>query len=153
MFCHDCCLIGLELCLLRKNPFNEANDPKFGKRRRLGVYLGAPNAAAYAPQGSFINALEHSPDDLANLLRQLDADEDAYKSYFAWRLGDDDSTPGHFTDVISNSLMGQHMDGFEWVCKLCKLYHLHYDWETAQRDSLFASSNSVDDIQRQHLHA
>ena len=131
----------------------EENDPKLCKRRRLGIYLGAPNAAAYAPPGSFINAVEHSPDDLANLLRQLDADEDAYKSYFAWRLGDDDSISAHFNDVMSNSLMGQHGDGFEWVCKLCKLYHMHYDWETAQRDSLFPSSNPVDDIRRQHLQA
>lgn len=102
--------------------------------RRVPIYLGAPNAAAYAPPGSFINALEYSPRQLARLIRQLDSDEQAYDSYFAWQLGHEDPILPHFSHVLGDNLLyGKRRDGMEWVCKLCQLYHKFYDWPKEPR--------------------
>ena len=51
------------------------------------VYLGAPNIDELAPgDHCFINALDFgSPRELAEHLRYLDSDEDAYQAYFAWK--------------------------------------------------------------------
>lgn len=51
------------------------------------VYLGAPNAAAFAPaEGCFIDASEFaSPAALAGRLRELAADEAAYRELLAWK--------------------------------------------------------------------
>lgn len=43
---------------------------------------------------------------------------------FGWRW----KHSSHFDAALRNSLMGQHGDGFEWVCKVCKLYHMLYGW-------------------------
>ena len=93
------------------------------------MYLGAPNAVTYAPQESFINVLEHSPAELADLLRHLDADNAAYQSYFDWRTSDDNITLPYFNGILGErSLGGYRGDGMDWVCKLCMLYHKHHDW-------------------------
>lgn len=51
------------------------------------VYLGAPNAAAFAPgEGCFVDARAFpSPAALAAHLRALAADEDAYRALLAWK--------------------------------------------------------------------
>jgi hypothetical protein len=53
------------------------------------VYRGAPNVAEFAPgANSFINAADFSDaKDLAAYLNHLDADDAAYRRYFAWRDG------------------------------------------------------------------
>lgn len=98
--------------------------------RRLPLYLGAPNAAAFAPPGSFISVLEHSPRQLARLLRHLSADEEAYAAYFEWRGGE--SQGGwvrHFNKAMHEHVaFGPRGDGLDWVCKLCKVQHKYYDW-------------------------
>ena len=98
--------------------------------RRVPVYWGAPNAASYAPPNSFINALEYSPQHLAALLQHLDTDQDAYDSYFSWKLGTNDSILPYFSHLLGdNYIFGRRGDGMDWVCKICKLYHMYYDWD------------------------
>ena len=97
--------------------------------RALPVYLGAPNAAAYAPQDSFIDVLEYSPAELAELLRHLETDDAAYQRYFDWRTSDDNEILTYFSSILGErTLDGHQEDGMDWVCKLCMLYHKHYDW-------------------------
>ena len=100
-------------------------------RRRLPLYLGAPNAATFAPPGSFINVLEHSPRQLARLLRHLAADEEAYGAYFEWRGGGERQGDWvrHFNRAMHEHVtFGSRGDGLDWVCKLCKVQHKYYDW-------------------------
>ena len=101
-----------------------------GLRRRLPVYLGAPNAATFAPPNSFINALEHTPRQLARLLRHLSADEEAYGAYFEWRGGEKQGDwVRHFTRAMHEHVaFGPRGDGLDWVCQLCKVHHKYYDW-------------------------
>jgi len=50
------------------------------------VYLGAPNAAAFVPDGCYIDAASFgSPAELAAYLRHLIETPQAYQAYFAWR--------------------------------------------------------------------
>lgn len=50
------------------------------------VYLGAPNAAEFVPEHSFIDAASFAtPAELAAYLRQLIETPEAYEAYFAWR--------------------------------------------------------------------
>ncbi|NUS21545.1 MAG: alpha-1,3-fucosyltransferase [Mesorhizobium sp.] len=50
------------------------------------VYLGAPNAAAFVPDNSFIDAASFStPAELAAYLRHLIETPQAYAAYLAWR--------------------------------------------------------------------
>lgn len=52
----------------------------------IPVYRGAPNAAEYAPEHSFIDAEAHGgPQGLAAYLRHLIATPAEYEAYFAWR--------------------------------------------------------------------
>lgn len=52
----------------------------------LPVYRGAPNAAEFAPEHSFIDAEAHGgPAGLAAYLRHLLTTPEAYWAYFAWR--------------------------------------------------------------------
>ncbi|EIE21814.1 hypothetical protein COCSUDRAFT_53864, partial [Coccomyxa subellipsoidea C-169] len=107
---------------------------------RVPVYLGAPNAGAYAPPGSFVNALEYSPRQLARLLRHLDSDDRAYNSYFSWQLGYDDPILPHFSHVLGDNLLyGRRRDGMEWVCKLCQLFHKYYDWPKERSSNVTVS--------------
>lgn len=50
------------------------------------VYYGAPNVETYAPgDNSFIDASKHTPRQLADLLRELAADEGEWSKYLEWR--------------------------------------------------------------------
>ena len=50
------------------------------------VYRGAPDAAEFAPEHSYIDAEAHGgPRGLANYLRHLLQTPDEYEAYFAWR--------------------------------------------------------------------
>ena len=49
------------------------------------VVLGGAHYSRIAPPHSYINALEHTPKELADLLHQLDADDEAYTKYFEWK--------------------------------------------------------------------
>ena len=94
------------------------------------MYLGAPNAGNYAPPGSFINALEHTPQQLARLLRRLDADEAAYRAYFGWREADGGNLTAHFGRALAEHVFfGERGDGMGWVCQLCRAQHRWYDWQ------------------------
>jgi hypothetical protein len=98
--------------------------------RRIPIYLGAPNAAAYAPPGSFVNALEYTPKQLAQLIKQLDADDEAYNAYFGWWIGGKDGLLQRFSHLLGDNLLfGPKREGLEWVCRLCQLYHKYYDWQ------------------------
>ena len=96
--------------------------------RRLPIYLGAPNAAAYAPPKSFINVLEHSPTQLVELLKHLDSNDASYQKYFDWRLSEDETLLPYFSAIPGATVKGYRGDGMDWVCKLCVLYHEYYDW-------------------------
>jgi hypothetical protein len=98
-------------------------------RRRLPVYLGAPNAGNYAPPGSFINALAHTPAQLAELLRRMDADEAAYNAYFVWQEKGRVNLTAHFGRALEEHVFfGERGDGMGWVCRLCRAQHRWYDW-------------------------
>ena len=97
----------------------------------LPVYLGAPNAADYAPPHSFINALEYTPKELATLIRELDGDEDMFNSYFEWRRGTD-SIKDEFMKLASNGYCGSTNDGLKTVCRVCHFHHKHHDWVALQ---------------------
>jgi hypothetical protein len=50
------------------------------------VYLGAPNAAEFVPDGSYIDAASYrTPAELAAYLRHLAETPGDYQAYFAWR--------------------------------------------------------------------
>ncbi len=51
------------------------------------IYLGAPNVEDFAPgHRCFINLAEFpDPRELANYLKALAEDVEAYRSYFAWK--------------------------------------------------------------------
>jgi hypothetical protein len=65
------------------------------------VYRGAPNVAEFVPgPHSYIDANDFAgPAELAAYLRQLAADEDAYRAYFAWRENPDP----RFLDAMERS--------------------------------------------------
>jgi hypothetical protein len=54
-------------------------------RNVVPVVLGGANYTALAPSHSFINALDFTPRELANYLKQLDADDRLYAEYFWWK--------------------------------------------------------------------
>ena len=93
----------------------------------LPIYLGAPNAADFAPPHSFINALEYTPLQLATLIRELEVDEQKYKSYFEWRRGKD-SINEAFVELAANGYCGSRNDGLKTVCRICHTYHKFFDW-------------------------
>ena len=93
----------------------------------LPIYLGAPNAADYAPPNSFINALEYTPKDLAALITELDGDEEMYNSYFDWRRGTD-SISDEFMKLALNGYCGSQNDGLKTICRICHFHHKHHDW-------------------------
>ncbi|MBB5754887.1 glycosyltransferase family 10 fucosyltransferase [Prosthecomicrobium pneumaticum] len=62
------------------------------------IYLGAPNAPAFAPEGSYIDAGRFA--DMAALaahLRRLTAEREAYEAHFRWR---DRPLPAALTSMI-----------------------------------------------------
>ncbi len=63
------------------------------------VYRGAPNVMDYAPGNDcFINAWNfRSPRELADYLRYLDEDDEAYQRYFLWR---NQPLNPHFEDIL-----------------------------------------------------
>ena len=90
------------------------------------MYLGAPNAGAYAPPHSFVNVLEHTPKQLARLLRHLHSNQEDYNSYF--RYGEGNLT-ALFRKALSEHVMfGEQKDGMGWVCQLCRTHHKYYDY-------------------------
>ena len=93
----------------------------------LPIYLGAPNAADYAPPHSFINAIELTPKELAVLIRELESNDDLYNSYFEWRHGTD-SIADNFLKLAADGYCGSRNDGLRTVCKICHFYHKHHDW-------------------------
>lgn len=94
----------------------------------LPIYLGAPNAAEFAPPHSFINALDYTPQQLAALIRELEADDLKYKSYFEWRRGKD-SIKDAFRKHAPNGYCGSRNDGLKTVCRICHAYHRYFDWQ------------------------
>lgn len=52
----------------------------------IPVYYGAPNIADFAPKHSYINVQDfNSTKALADYLKYLDENDEAYESYFAWK--------------------------------------------------------------------
>jgi len=49
------------------------------------VVLGGANYSQMAPNHSFVDATYRTPEELADVLRQLDGDDEAYVEYFAWK--------------------------------------------------------------------
>ena len=123
-------LTCLTLCCLIWHPTSSVSAQARMEHecRRLPVYLGAPNAASYAPANSFINVLEHSPAQLVDLLRHLETNDAAYQTFFDWTIAEDEVLLPYFGGILGETLQGYRGDGMDWVCKLCILYHKHYDW-------------------------
>ena len=97
------------------------------------MYLGAPNAVTYAPPHSFVNVLEHTPKQLARLLRHLDSDQEAYNAYFDWQEeGRGGNLTAHFGRALSeHALFGERKDGMGWVCRLCVTQHKYLDFQSS----------------------
>ncbi len=85
----------------------------------LMVYLGAPNAHAYAPAPhSFVNALDfEGPEALAVHLKALAADPVAYEAYFAWRRPARIRVAPGFVRSMRDDLV--RLDNRSLLCRLC----------------------------------
>ncbi|OBQ67627.1 glycosyltransferase family 10 fucosyltransferase [Mesorhizobium erdmanii] len=78
------------------------------------VYLGAPNAARFVPENSYIDAASFgSPAQLAAYLRHLVETPAEYQAYFAWR---DRPLPERLADWITQSEVAP-------TCRLAALVH------------------------------
>lgn len=49
------------------------------------IVLGGANYSSFAPPESYIDALNYTPEELANYLLKLDEDDTAYNAYFQWK--------------------------------------------------------------------
>lgn len=76
--------LGLENSILPDYVTEKMFDPL--RAGSVPIYLGAPNAAEFAPGHSYIDATAHGgPKGLADYLNQLIESPDEYEAYFAWR--------------------------------------------------------------------
>ena len=85
------------------------------------VYLGAPNAQAYAPAPhSFVNALDfEGPEALGAFLTGLAGDEARYGAYLAWKRERPLRVTGEFVASLGHDLVA--LDGSSMLCRLCGL--------------------------------
>ncbi|XP_045029527.1 alpha-(1,3)-fucosyltransferase C-like isoform X2 [Daphnia magna] len=81
-------------------------------RRLIPIVYGGANYSQFAPVHSYIDALEYSPEDLANYLKILDANDTLYNEFFWWK--DHYEVESHITQMSRHSF-----------CDLCK--KLHHD--------------------------
>ena len=81
-----------------------------GRRRIVPVVYGGADYRQLAPPHSYIDALRYEPSRLAQLLRQLAANETLYEEYFWWK--------GHY--VVESGLQQMVRHGF---CDLCQKLH------------------------------
>ncbi|KAI9554680.1 hypothetical protein GHT06_019956 [Daphnia sinensis] len=80
--------------------------------RLIPIVYGGANYSKIAPVHSYINALEYSPQELANYLKILDANDTLYNEFFWWK--DHYEVESHVTQMSRHSF-----------CDLCK--KLHHD--------------------------
>jgi hypothetical protein len=85
------------------------------------VYLGAPNAARYAPAPhSYVSALDFAgPRELAGFLLALRRDEARYASYLAWKRARPVALSPGFVDAIRRD--GLRPGRGSAACRLCSL--------------------------------
>ena len=78
------------------------------------IYRGTDNIGSFLPAGSYINANNMSPAELAKLVNSLAADEVAYNKYFEFKKK---PIPPHFVEMASMSY--SHPNA---LCRLCDYY-------------------------------
>ncbi len=83
------------------------------------VYLGAPNARAYAPAPhSFVDALDFAgPEALAAFLTGLAGDEARYGAYLAWKRARPVRAAPAFAAALRGDLIA--LGGGSMLCRLC----------------------------------
>ncbi|XP_059351261.1 alpha-(1,3)-fucosyltransferase C-like [Daphnia carinata] len=79
-------------------------------RRLIPIVYGGANYSQIAPVHSYINALEYTPEELANYLKILDANDTLYNEFFWWK--DHYDVESHITQMTRHSF-----------CGLCKKLH------------------------------
>ncbi|KZS14699.1 putative Alpha--fucosyltransferase C [Daphnia magna] len=84
------------------------------KRNIVPIVYGGANYTQIAPSHSYIDALQFTPEKLAEYLKTLDANDTLYNEYFWWK--------DYYTVEAGVEQMARH--GF---CDLCE--KLHRDWE------------------------
>ncbi|XP_057368439.1 alpha-(1,3)-fucosyltransferase C-like [Daphnia carinata] len=87
------------------------------KRNIVPIVYGGANYTQIAPPHSFIDALQYTPETLAQYLKVLDANDTLYNEYFWWK--------SHYVVEAGVEQMARH--GF---CDLCK--QLHQDREVTK---------------------
>jgi hypothetical protein len=87
------------------------------------VYLGAPNAQAYAPAPhSFVNALDfEGPEALGAFLTGLAGDEALYGAYLAWKRERPVRIAPAFAAALRSDLVA--LGGGSMLCRLCGFAH------------------------------
>ncbi len=102
--------------------------PASGARVRQGfladtvlVYLGAPNAASYAPAPrSYVDALDFAgPVELAGFLQALRADPARLRAYSAWKRSRPLRLGRGFLDAVRRD--GLRAGRGSAACRLCRL--------------------------------
>lgn len=90
------------------------------KSGALMVYLGAPNAARYAPwPRAFVDALQFpGPAALADYLVELDRNASLYASYFSRPPG---AAPSPAFEKLAERDFAR-ADGRSWQCRVCQAY-------------------------------
>ena len=81
-----------------------------GRRNIVPIVYGGADYAQLAPEHSYIDALEFEPDQLADYLKMLDANDTLYNEYLWWK---DDY-------VVESDLRDMARHGF---CDLCQKLH------------------------------
>lgn len=94
----------------------------------LPVVITHPKTAAeHSPggPGSYLNALERTPEELGRYMQELLKDTAAYDEYFQWRL------KTAVTDGWERRkrLAFVRDGGMAWVCRLCEMYKHYWDFE------------------------
>ncbi|KAJ8286730.1 hypothetical protein GJAV_G00042650 [Gymnothorax javanicus] len=110
---------------------------KLWRPLKLGVvpvYYGAPNVHAWLPsnRSAVVVDPEEPPERLAQYLRQLDENDEAYEAYLEWKLRGQVSNPGLLTEMknrewgVQDLTQDNYIDVFE--CMVCNRV-----WENRNR--------------------
>ena len=84
------------------------------------IYRGTDNISKFLPAGSYIDANNLGPSELAKLVLKLASDEKAYNKYFEFKKL---PIAPHFVDIASMSY--SHPNA---LCRLCEYYTKNYQW-------------------------
>jgi hypothetical protein len=88
------------------------------------IYFGAPNMHEHSPiQGKIgINALDYTPEELANYLQMLNENDEKYLDFLRWRSKEMNHS---FYQATRNDFLIKGKDS--WICRLCQNFHQRFD--------------------------